>query len=338
MAANPIVDQLARPMRDLRISVTDRCNFRCAYCMPKEFFGDDYAFMPKEKLLSWEEITRLAGLYATLGIRKIRLTGGEPLLRRGLPELIRMLSSIRGIEDIGCTTNGLLLGQQAQNLYDAGLRRINVSLDALDPDLFGRINGRGVTSDTILRNIDLASEIGLQVKINMVVQKDVNEQEILPMADYFKKRGITLCFIEFMDAGNTNGWSLKKVVTKKEIWERLGGADALVPVQPRYPGEVAKRFRYKDGQAEVGIISSVSEAFCSSCTRVRLSSDGKIYTCLFASKGFDLRALLRGGASDEELLAAIRKTWEQRGDRYSEERTEHTAKNFKKIGMSYIGG
>lgn len=338
MAANPIVDQLARPMRDLRISVTDRCNFRCAYCMPKEFFGDDYAFMPKEKLLSWEEITRLAGLYATLGIRKIRLTGGEPLLRRGLPELIRMLSSIRGIEDIGCTTNGLLLGQQAQNLYDAGLRRINVSLDALDPDLFGRINGRGVTSDTILRNIDLASEIGLQVKINMVVQKDVNEQEILPMADYFKKRGITLCFIEFMDAGNTNGWSLKKVVTKKEIWERLGGADALVPVQPRYPGEVAKRFRYKDGQAEVGIISSVSEAFCSSCTRVRLSSDGKMYTCLFASKGFDLRALLRGGASDEELLAAIRKTWEQRGDRYSEERTEHTAKNFKKIGMSYIGG
>ncbi|BFH62708.1 GTP 3',8-cyclase MoaA [Paenibacillus azoreducens] len=338
MAANPIVDQLARPMRDLRISVTDRCNFRCAYCMPKEFFGDDYAFMPKEKLLSWEEITRLAGLYATLGIRKIRLTGGEPLLRRGLPELIRMLSSIRGIEDIGCTTNGLLLGQQAQNLYDAGLRRINVSLDALDPDLFGRINGRGVTSNTILRNIDLASEIGLQVKINMVVQKDVNEQEILPMADYFKKRGITLCFIEFMDAGNTNGWSLKKVVTKKEIWERLGGADALVPVQPRYPGEVAKRFRYKDGQAEVGIISSVSEAFCSSCTRVRLSSDGKMYTCLFASKGFDLRALLRGGASDEELLAAIRKTWEQRGDRYSEERTEHTAKNFNKIGMSYIGG
>ncbi|MBE9914121.1 GTP 3',8-cyclase MoaA [Paenibacillus donghaensis] len=340
MAANPIVDQLARPMRDLRISVTDRCNFRCAYCMPKEFFGDDYAFMPKEKLLSWEEITRLAGLYATLGIRKIRLTGGEPLLRRGLPELIRMLSSIRGIDDIGCTTNGLLLGQQAQNLYDAGLRRINVSLDALDPDLFGRINGRGVTSNTILRNIDLASEIGLQVKINMVVQKDVNEQEILPMADYFKKRGITLCFIEFMDAGNANGWSLKKVVTKKEIWERLGGADALVPVQPRYPGEVAKRFRYKDkdGQAEVGIISSVSEAFCSSCTRVRLSSDGKIYTCLFASKGFDLRALLRGGASDEELLAAIRKTWEQRGDRYSEKRTEHTAKNLKKIGMSYIGG
>ncbi|MDR0267399.1 MAG: GTP 3',8-cyclase MoaA [Paenibacillus sp.] len=335
---NPIIDQLARPMRDLRISVTDRCNFRCTYCMPKEFFGDDYAFMSKDQLLSLEEITRLAELYASLGIRKIRLTGGEPLLRRGLPELVKMLSSIRGIEDIGCTTNGLLLGQQAQNLYDAGLRRMNVSLDALDPDLFGKINGRGITSSTILRNIELADEIGFQVKVNMVVQKGINEQEILPMADYFKKMGITLCFIEFMDAGNSNDWSLERGVTKQDIFERLGGANVLVPVPPRYPGEVAQRFRYKDGQAEVGFISSVSDAFCSSCTRVRLSSDGKIYNCLFASKGFDLRALLRGGASDEELLAAIRKTWEQREDRYSEERTEYTAKNRKKIGMSYIGG
>ncbi|GIP29689.1 GTP 3',8-cyclase [Paenibacillus sp. J23TS9] len=338
MTGNPMIDPLSRPMRDLRISVTDRCNFRCAYCMPKEIFGDDYAFMPKDQLLSWEEIVRLARLYASLGIRKIRLTGGEPLLRRGLPELVRMLTTIQGIEDIGCTTNGLLLGQQAESLYDAGLRRVNVSLDALNPELFGHINGRGIKPSIILRNMEIARETGFEVKVNMVVQKGVNDQEILPMAAYFKKLGITLCFIEFMDVGNDNSWSLQRVVTKKEIFEMLGGAEKLVPAAPRFPGEVAKRFRYKDGEAEVGFISSVSEAFCSSCTRLRLSSDGKIYTCLFASKGYDLRTLLRGGATDEELLAAIRGVWAKREDRYSEERTEQTASMRKKIGMSYIGG
>ncbi|MWV44621.1 GTP 3',8-cyclase MoaA [Paenibacillus sp. HJL G12] len=338
MAMNPVMDQLARPMRDLRISVTDRCNFRCTYCMPKEIFGDDYAFMPKEQLLSWEEIARVAKLYASLGVRKIRLTGGEPLLRRGLPDLIRMLKQIEGIEEIGLTTNGLLLGLQAQSLYDAGLRRVNVSLDALDPELFGRINGRGIRSSAILKSIEQARQAGLQVKVNMVVQKGLNDQEILPMAAYFKRLGITLCFIEFMDVGNDNGWSLQRVVTKREIFERLGGDAELAAVSPRYPGEVSKRYRYRDGKAEVGFISSVSEAFCSTCSRIRLSSDGSIYTCLFASRGFDLRSLLRSGASDEELLVAIRGVWEKRVDRYSEERTEQTAASRKKIGMSYIGG
>lgn len=338
MAANNIQDRLLRPMRDLRISVTDRCNFRCTYCMPKDIFGDDYAFMPKDMLLSWEEITRLAGLFAKLGVHKIRLTGGEPLMRRGLPELIRMLQGIHGIEDIGCTTNGLLLGQQAQSLYDAGLRRLNVSLDALDPELFGAMNGRGIKPAIILQNIEEAREIGFQVKVNMVVQKGVNDREIVPMAAYFKSKGITLRFIEFMDVGNENGWNLKQVAAKREIFDRLGGSSALEPVTPDHPGEVARRYRYKDGQAEVGFISSVSEAFCSDCSRARLSSDGKMYTCLFASSGFDIRRLLRGGSSDEELLAAIMNVWVKREDRYSEERTENAASNRKKIGMSYIGG
>lgn len=338
MAANIIQDRLSRPMRDLRISVTDRCNFRCAYCMPKDIFGDDYAFLPKESLLSWDEIARLAGLYAKLGVRKIRLTGGEPLMRRGLPDLIRMLKGIPGIEDIGCTTNGLLLGKQAQSLYDAGLRRLNVSLDALDPELFGAMNGRGIQPAIILRHIEQAREIGFQVKVNMVVQKGVNDREIVPMARYCKSEGITLRFIEFMDVGNENGWNLGRVVTKREIFERLGGDAALLPVSPDHPGEVAQRYRYTDGRAEVGFISSVSEAFCSACSRVRLSSDGNMYACLFASAGFDLRALLRAGASDDELLAAIISVWEKREDRYSEERTEHMASHRKKIGMSYIGG
>lgn len=338
MAANIIQDRLSRPMRDLRISVTDRCNFRCVYCMPKDIFGDDYAFMPKDSLLSWEEIGRLASLYAKLGVRKIRLTGGEPLLRRGLPDLIRMLKGIPGIEDIGCTTNGLLLGKQAQSLYDAGLRRLNVSLDALDPELFGTMNGRGIEPAIILRHIEWARRIGFQVKVNMVVQKGVNDSEIVPMAEYFKSKGITLRFIEFMDVGNENGWNLDRVVTKREIFDRLGGDATLEPVNPDHPGEVAQRYRYKDGQAEVGFISSVSEAFCSACTRVRLSSDGKMYGCLFASTGFDMRRLLRGGASDDELLGAVMSVWERRMDRYSEERTVHAASNRKKIGMSYIGG
>lgn len=338
MTAIPMRDQLQRPIRDLRISVTDRCNFRCTYCMPKEIFGDDFPFLPKQDLLSFEEIRRAAGLFAALGVRKLRLTGGEPLLRRYLPELVGMLAEVEGIEDIGLTTNGLLLKQYARPLYDKGLRRLNISLDALDPELFGRINGRGIKPEIILDNILHAREVGFRMKVNMVVQKGLNDQEILPMAAYFKERGITLCFIEFMDVGNDNGWSFERVVTKKEIYERLSALYELEPLEQHYYGEVAKRYRYKDNGAEVGFITSVSESFCSSCTRARLSSDGKLYTCLFASQGYDLRELVRGGATDEQITAAIRSVWENRHDRYSDERTEQAAIRRKKINMSYIGG
>ncbi|WOV84560.1 GTP 3',8-cyclase MoaA [Sporosarcina jeotgali] len=336
----PITDKFGRPIRDLRISVTDRCNFRCSYCMPKEIFGDDYVFLPKNELLSFEEIERLAHLFAKLGVKKLRLTGGEPLMRRGLPELVEKLMQIEGIEDIGLTTNAVLLGQYAKPLYDAGLRRLNISLDALDPVLFGEMNGRGVKPEVILKNIDKAHALGFTIKMNMVVKKGTNEQEILPMAQYFKERGITLRFIEFMDVGNDNGWSFEKVVTKKEILERLQGVHELDPVEEEYYGEVAKRWRYKDNGAEVGFITSVSESFCSTCTRARLSSEGKLFTCLFASEGFDVRALIRDGATDEELAAAVTGVWENRADRYSDERTEQTVKNRKnkKINMSYIGG
>lgn len=338
MNTQPMHDQLHRPIRDLRISVTDRCNFRCTYCMPKEIFGDDYAFLPKDKLLTFEEITRVARMFASLGVKKIRLTGGEPLLRRDLAQLVRELVNMDGIEDIGLTTNGLLLKQHAKGLYDAGLRRLNISLDALDPELFAKMNGRGVSPEIILSNIDMAKDMGFKIKVNTVIQKGVNEQEILPLAAYFKERGITLCFIEFMDVGNDNGWSFKRVVTKREMFERLRSVYEMEPVDPLYYGEVAKRYRYKDSLSEVGFITSVSESFCSSCTRARLSSDGSIYTCLFASQGHSLRDMLRGDYTDEEITAFIRSIWESRSDRYSDERTEITARNRKKINMSFIGG
>ncbi|MBO1004080.1 GTP 3',8-cyclase MoaA [Pseudogracilibacillus auburnensis] len=333
-----VVDKFGRPVRDLRISVTDRCNFRCTYCMPKEIFGNDYVFLPREELLTFEEITRSAYLFALLGVEKLRLTGGEPLLRRGLPNLIKQLSKINGIKDIGLTTNAVLLGQYAEELYDAGLRRLNISLDALDPFVFGEMNGRGTNPQIVLKNIELAKEMGFQIKVNMVVQKGVNEHEIVPMAMHFKERGMTLRFIEFMDVGNDNAWSFKKVVTKKEIFTLLQSEFELEPVDADYFGEVAQRYRYKDNGVEVGFITSVSESFCSSCTRARLSSDGKLYTCLFASDGFDLRELIRSGKSDEQLLKAITDVWKTRTDRYSDERTEETAKKRKKINMSYIGG
>lgn len=333
-----ITDTLQRPLRDLRISVTDRCNFRCTYCMPKEIFGDDYAFMPKSELLSFEEITRIARLFAAFGVKKIRLTGGEPLLRRDLPDLIRMLNDIEGVEDIGLTTNALLLKQHGQALYDAGLRRLNVSLDALSADTFGKMNGRGIGPERILDNITWAKSIGFHVKVNMVVQKGVNDHEVVPMAAYFKKQGITLRFIEFMDVGTDNGWSFKQVVTKKDMLTLLQETEQLEPVGADYFGEVAGRYHYKDADAEIGFITSVSESFCSSCTRARLSSEGKFYTCLFATEGFDLRSMLRNGATDEEMAGAVQAVWEKRRDRYSDERTEQTAKSRKKIGMSYIGG
>lgn len=252
-----IVDKLGRPIRDLRISVTDRCNFRCSYCMPKEIFGDDYVFLPKNELLTFEEIERFARIFAALGVKKLRLTGGEPLMRRDLPQMIAKLMGIEGIEDIGLTTNGVLLKQYAQPLYNAGLRRLNMSLDALDPDIFGKLNGRGIKPDLILSNIDYAQQIGFEIKVNMVVQKGINEGEILPMAAYFKERGITLRFIEFMDVGNDNGWSFKKVVTKKEIFDMLRAVHDIEPAEQEYYGEVAKRYRYLDNGAEVGFITSV---------------------------------------------------------------------------------
>ncbi|HSP22969.1 MAG TPA: GTP 3',8-cyclase MoaA [Planococcus sp. (in: firmicutes)] len=338
MTGHPLKDQLGRPLRDLRISVTDRCNFRCSYCMPKEVFGDDYAFLPKQELLSFEEIYRLTKIFVSMGVKKIRLTGGEPLLRRGLPELVQKIFSVEGVEDVGLTTNGLLLKQQGPALYNAGLRRLNISLDALEPGLFGELNGRGVSSSLILQNIDFAKNLGFEIKVNMVVQKGVNEREILPMAAYFKERGITLRYIEFMDVGNDNGWSFEKVVTKKEILEQLKSVYELEAVDEDYFGEVAKRYRYKGTESQVGFITSVSESFCSSCTRARLSSDGKFYTCLFAVEGFDIRELLRSGLDDIELLEAVSAVWERRTDRYSDERTEQTSKSRKKIGMSYIGG
>lgn len=338
MSVNILQDRLYRPMKDLRISVTDRCNFRCSYCMPKEIFGDDYVFLPREELLTFEEMERLAKIFESFGVRKIRLTGGEPLMRRNIDELVKKLLTLDNITDVGLTTNGVLLKQYGQKLKDAGLTRINISLDALDENLFGNLNGRGIKSSFILENIQFAQNLGFEVKVNMVVQKNVNDQEIIPMAKYFKEQGITLRFIEFMDVGNDNAWSFEKVITKKQILTMLQQEFDLEPVDKDYFGEVAERYRYIGTESQVGFITSVSESFCSSCTRARLSSDGKFYTCLFATNGFDLRELIRNGATDDELSDAIKNVWERRTDRYSDERTEETAKNRTKINMSYIGG
>ncbi len=333
-----ITDKLGRPLRDLRISVTDRCNFRCSYCMPKEIFGDDFAFLPKNELLTFDELTRIAAQYAELGIKKIRITGGEPLLRRDLHLLIKQLNGIPGIEDIGLTTNGMLLKKHGKVLYDAGLRRLNISLDALD-EVFEEVNGRGIKAETILDQIDYAKTLGFNIKVNMVVQKGMNDHQILAMADYFKKRHITLRFIEFMDVGNDNGWNFDKVLTKTEMIELLQQHFNIAPVLPQYYGEVAKYYEHDNG-ATIGFITSVSESFCSSCTRVRLSSEGKIYGCLFASSGFNLKSFVRRGVTDTELKDQLINIWKQRDDRYSDERTAETVKNRQrqKINMNYIGG
>lgn len=330
-------DKFGRPLRDLRISVTDRCNFRCTYCMPREIFGSDYQFMPKDQLLSFEEIERVAKSFVELGVEKIRLTGGEPLLRRNISELIEKLSVIPGVNDIGLTTNASLLEHLGEKLKAAGLQRVNVSLDALDNEVFQKINDSGVSVERVLRGINKAMEVGLGVKVNMVVKKGMNEEQIVPMVTYFKEKGITLRFIEFMDVGTTNGWNFDSVVSKKEILDMLSEHFDLEPVEPAYFGEVARRYRHKGTNTEIGFITSVSESFCTTCTRARIAADGKIYTCLFANGGFDLRELLRSGASDEEVKETIQTIWEDRADRYSEERTEESAKS-KKIEMSYIGG
>ncbi|PFK16791.1 GTP 3',8-cyclase MoaA [Bacillus cereus] len=333
-----VKDFFGRPLQDLRISVIDRCNFRCTYCMPAEIFGSDYAFLKDEFLLTFDEIERLAKLFVNIGVRKIRITGGEPLLRKDLTKLIARLVKIDGLIDVGLTTNAVHLTKQAKALKEAGLHRVNVSLDAIDDDIFKNINGRNINTKPVIKGIIAAKEAGLEVKVNMVVKKGMNDYQVLPMAAYFKEQGITLRFIEFMDVGSTNGWNFDQVVTKRELIEMIHKMDPLEPAEAHYFGEVAKRYRYVGTNVEVGFITSVSESFCVSCTRARISADGKFYTCLFATEGLDVRELLRGNLSDEELLSVIQDVWMNRKDRYSDERTEESAKNRPKIEMSYIGG
>jgi len=338
MTKELIKDKLNRPLRDLRISVIDRCNFRCQYCMPADLFGPDFAFLPKKELLTFEELERLARIFVGLGVEKIRLTGGEPLLRRDLPVLVQKLNAIDGLQDIALTTNGVLLPKYAQGLKDAGLKRVNISLDSLKDELFGQINGRNVGTKPVLKGIKAAQEAGLGIKINMVVKKGLNDSEIIPMAKFCKDEGLQLRFIEFMDVGSTNGWKMDDVITKKEIYYMLKEHFALKSVYPDYYGEVAKRYKYEDNGVEVGFITSVSEAFCSTCTRSRLSANGQIFTCLFNGNGHDIRDFMRSGASDDEIRNRVIEIWNGRTDRYSEERTAETVENQKKIEMSYIGG
>jgi GTP 3',8-cyclase len=330
-------DALGRPLRDLRISVTDRCTFRCVYCMPKEVFGRDYAFLPREELLSFEEIDRLARIFVGHGVEKIRLTGGEPLVRRDLEVLVAKLAGIDGL-DLTLTTNGSLLAQKAQALADAGLGRITVSLDSLDDDVFRAMNDVDFPVERVLAGIEAAAAAGLgPVKVNMVVRRDLNEDSVLPMARYFRESGHVLRFVEYMDVGHTNGWRLDDVVPAAELVAAIDAELPLEPVEPAYRGEVARRWRYRDGGGEIGLIASVTQPFCGDCTRARVSADGKLYTCLFALRGHDLRAVLRSGASDRELSRVIRNIWRAREDRYSELRTAATA-DLHKVEMSYIGG
>jgi cyclic pyranopterin phosphate synthase len=332
------LDQRRRPLRDLRISVTDRCNFRCGYCMPKEIFGGDFAFLPRTELLSFEEIFRLARLFADQGATKIRLTGGEPLLRRDLERLVEMLAGLDGIEDIALTTNGALLAGKARTLADAGLSRVTVSLDALEDDAFGAINDVGFPVARVLAGIDAAARVGLApVKVNMVVKRGVNDQHVLPMADYFRRTPHILRFIEYMDVGSSNRWSLDEVLPAAEILRTIDSSWPLEPLSPSYPGEVATRHRYCDGAGEIGLIASVTQPFCGNCTRARISADGKLYTCLFAARGHDLRALLRNEASDREIGECLSSIWTARADRYSEQRTNASTRE-PKVEMSYIGG
>ena len=332
-----LTDTLGRPVRDLRVSVTDRCNFRCVYCMPKEVFGRDYPFLPRAELLTFEEIERLARVFAGLGVEKIRITGGEPLVRRDVETLVSMLARIDGL-DLTLTTNGALLAGKAQALKDAGLSRVTVSLDSLDDDVFRAMNDVDFPVTKVLDGIDAALAAGLApVKVNVVVKRGLNEDGILPMAMHFRGTGVVLRFIEYMDVGHTNGWRLDDVVPAAEIVAAIDAELPLEPVEPAYRGEVANRWRYQDGSGEIGVISSVTQPFCGDCTRARLSADGRIYTCLFAVQGHDLRALLRGGADDGELAAAIADIWRARADRYSELRSAATA-DLPKVEMSYIGG
>jgi cyclic pyranopterin phosphate synthase len=337
MLARP-VDTLGRPLHDLRISVTDRCNFRCVYCMPRAVFGPDHAFLPREELLTFDEITRLVGIFTRLGVEKVRLTGGEPLVRRDLPSLVAGLASVPGVRDLTLTTNGLLLPAQAAALREAGLRRVTISLDADDDETFMRLNDARVPVSKVLEGIEAAEAVGLgPIKLNMVVKRGWNEHAVLPMARRFRGTGRILRFIEYMDVGHSNGWRLDDVVTADEILSTVASEFPLEPMPPSKPGEVAERYRYLDGGGEIGVIASVSRPFCGACDRARVSADGQLYTCLFATRGHDLRAQLRTGASDDELEARLRTIWEGRDDRYSEIRSAETVE-LPKVEMSYIGG
>ena len=352
-ATGLLVDTRGRPLRDLRISVTDRCNFRCNYCMPKEVFDKDYPYLPHSALLSFEEITRLASLFLAHGVRKIRLTGGEPLLRKNIEELIAQLAQLRTVDgkapDLTLTTNGSLLARKARSLKEAGLNRVTVSLDGLDDAVFRRMNDVDFPVADVLAGIEAAHAAGLShIKVNMVVKRGTNDHEILPMARHFRGTGTTLRFIEYMDVGATNGWRMDEVLPSAELIERLRVELPLVPLEPSSPGETAERWGYADasgqhdpGLGEVGVISSVTQAFCHDCNRARLSTEGKLYLCLFASQGYDLRSLLRAGASDADIAAAIAPIWQQRSDRYSELRSTLPADNTqgaRRVEMSYIGG
>lgn len=336
-----VQDTYGRPMRDLRISVTDRCNFRCRYCMPREVYGADHVFLPLSALLTFEEITRVARIALTLGVRKIRLTGGEPLMRKHLEDLVAMLAQLRTPEgqppELTMTTNGALLARKAQALAQAGLHRVTVSLDAMDDAVFERMSDSGVPVADILGAMGAAAQAGLKpVKVNMVVRRSMNDDQILPMARHFRNTGYVLRFIEYMDVGHTNGWRMDEVVTGAEIVKRINAEFPLVPVESQYRGEVARRWRYADGAGEVGLITSVSQPFCGDCTRMRLSPEGRLFTCLFADHGHDLRALLRSGATDDAVRDRLAGVWSSRSDRYSEIRGE--AHRDHKIEMSYIGG
>jgi cyclic pyranopterin phosphate synthase len=332
-----ITDTLNRPLRDLRISVTDRCNFRCVYCMPKEIFGSDYQFLERSQILTFEEIARLARIFVGHGVRKIRLTGGEPLVRRDLHHLVAMLAPIPDL-DLTLTTNGSLLARQAQALKDAGLKRVSVSLDSLDDATFKAMNDVDFPVQKVLEGMDAAARAGLTpLKVNMVVKRGLNESSILPMARFFREKGYILRFIEYMDVGHTNGRRMDDVVPAAEIIKMIHAEMPLEPLDPNYPGEVAERWRYKDGSGEVGVVASVTQAFCRTCNRARISAEGKLYTCLFAVKGHDFRDLMRGGATDEEISQTIVRVWGKRGDRYSELRSENTI-SLPKVEMSHIGG
>ncbi len=352
-ASGKLIDRLDRPLRDLRISVTDRCNFRCSYCMPKDQFGRDHAFLPQSDLLSFEEITRLARIFVAHGVRKIRLTGGEPLLRKGLEQLIEQLASLRTLDgqplDLTLTTNGSLLTRKARALKDAGLNRVTVSLDALDDAIFRRMNDVDFPVASVLEGLEAARAVGLgPIKVNMVVKRGTNEHEILPLARHFRASGITLRFIEYMDVGATNGWRMDEVLPSAEVVERIRSELPLVQLEASAPGETAERWGYAgaDGRfdpalGEIGVISSVTQAFCGDCNRARLSTEGRLYLCLFAGQGYDLRSLLRGQASDAEITSAVGAIWQQRADRYSELRASlplDAGSARPRVEMSYIGG
>ena len=332
------LDQLNRPLRDLRISVTDRCNFRCVYCMPKEVFGRDFQFLPASQLLTFEEIARLARIFVEQGVEKIRITGGEPLVRRDLERLVAMLAAVPRLRDLTLTTNGALLPKKARALYEAGLRRVTVSLDSLDDATFRAMNDVDFPVARVLEGVEAAREAGLwPIKVNMVVKRGVNEDSVVPMARHFRGTGVIVRFIEYMDVGSTNGWRMEDVVSAAEIVRMIDIEMPLEPTDPNYVGEVARRYRYRDGGGEIGVISSVTQPFCGDCTRARLSPEGQLYTCLFGNWGRDFRTPLREGASDEEIATLVKKVWRARTDRYSEIRTLETARQ-PKVEMSHIGG